>query len=172
MENKTKKMIYLSLLVATSLALSIVESFIPVVVAVPGAKLGLANIVTLTILVVYGLKEALVVNGLKSLLLMLSTGSVTGLFYSLPAGLLSAVIMYLVYRFFSKNRQVFSLIGVSIFGSIAHNFAQLTVAAFILSNKNIYIYLPIFLLISLFTGYFVGLASNFVSEQLKKIKLQ
>jgi heptaprenyl diphosphate synthase len=73
--------------------------------------------------------------------------------------------MHIAYRYFSR---VFSLIGVSIIGAAAHNFAQVSVAVMMLSNARIYSYLPFLLLISLFSGYFVGLSSTYIVENLKK----
>ena len=42
---KTSKMVYISLLVAQALVLSLFERMIPVPFITPGAKLGLANII-------------------------------------------------------------------------------------------------------------------------------
>ena len=55
---KLKKNIYLSLLVAIGLGLSIIESMLPSLIFIPGAKLGFSNIVTLTTIVLFGFKEA------------------------------------------------------------------------------------------------------------------
>lgn len=151
-----RKLIFLSLLVSVGLVLSIIESMMPVPFVVPGAKLGLSNMVILITLVVFGFKEALIVGMLKSIIFTVASGSISSLFYSLSGSILSCIIMYLVYNNFSK---VFSLIGVSIFGAVAHNFAQVLVASLMMNNFKIFSYLPILLLISLFTGYFVGLAS-------------
>ena len=43
--NKTSKMVYMSLLVATALVLSLIERMLPIPFIAPGAKLGLANLV-------------------------------------------------------------------------------------------------------------------------------
>ncbi|MCF6460587.1 Gx transporter family protein [Clostridium sp. Cult3] len=160
-----KKLIFLSLLVSIGLALSIIESMMPVPFVAPGAKLGLSNMVILITLVLFGFKEALTVGILKSIIFTLAVGSVSSLFYSLSGSLLSCLTMYVVYKNFSK---VFSLIGVSIFGAIAHNFAQVSVASIMMNNIRIFSYLPILLLTSLFTGYFVGLTSIFITKNLKK----
>lgn len=160
-----KKLIFLSLLVSIGLALSIIESMMPVPFVAPGAKLGLSNMVILITLVLFGFKEALTVGILKSIIFTLAVGSVSSLFYSLSGSLLSCLTMYVVYKNFSK---VFSLIGVSIFGAIAHNFAQVSVASIMMNNIRIFSYLPILLLTSLFTGYFVGLTSKFAIKNLKK----
>ncbi len=162
---RLNKIIFLSLLVSIGLALSVLESAIPLPITVPGAKLGLSNMVILVTLVIFGFKEAFIVGILKSIVLVLITGSISSLIYSLAGSILSCITMYIVYKYFSR---IFSLIGVSIFGAVAHNFAQVTVASAMMYNYRIYSYLPILLLTSLFTGYFVGLSSIYISKNLKK----
>lgn len=162
---RLNKIIYLSLLVSMGLALSVLESAIPLPITIPGAKLGLSNMVILVTLVIFGFKEAFVVGILKSIVLVLITGSISSLIYSLSGSILSCITMFIVYKYFSR---IFSLIGVSIFGAVAHNFAQVSVAAAMMYNIRIYSYLPILLLTSLFTGYFVGLSSIYISKNLKK----
>ena len=161
---RLNKMIFLSLLVSIGLALSVLESAIPLPVTIPGAKLGLSNMVILVTLVIFGFKEALIVGILKSTVLVLVTGSVSSFFYSLSGAIFSCIAMFIVYKYFTN---IFSLIGVSIFGAVAHNIAQVTVATVMMNNLRIYSYLPILLLLSLFTGYFVGISSIFISDNLK-----
>ncbi|NLV75427.1 MAG: Gx transporter family protein [Tissierellia bacterium] len=160
-----QKLIFLSLLVSIGLALGIIESMMPVPFVAPGAKLGLSNMVILITLALFGFREAMTVGVLKSIVFTLVVGSVSSLFYSLSGSILSCFTMYIVYKYFSKT---FSLIGVSIFGAVAHNFAQVLVASIMMNNIRIFSYLPILLLISLFTGYFVGLTSKFAIKNLKK----
>lgn len=162
---KTNKMIFLSLLVAVGLALSILESSIPLPLAIPGARLGLSNMVILVTLIVFGFKDGIKIAIIKSMVLMLVTGSVSSFIYSISGAILSCISMYFFYKNFSN---VFSLIGISIVGAATHNFAQVSVAVLILSNLRIYYYLPILLLIGLFTGYFVGLSSIYIVCNLKK----
>ncbi|MFA5576206.1 MAG: Gx transporter family protein [Tissierellaceae bacterium] len=162
---RINKIIFLSLLVSIGLALSVLESSIPLPFVIPGARLGLSNMVILVTLVIFGFKEAMVVSILKSIVLVLVTGSVSSLMYSLSGGILSGIVMYLAYRYFSN---VFSLIGVSILGAVGHNIAQVSTAVYIMSNIRIYSYLPILLIVGLFTGYFVGLSSIFISKNLRR----
>lgn len=162
---KINKLIFLSLLVSIGLALSVLESTIPLPITVPGARLGLSNMVILVTLVIFGFKEALIVGMLKSVVLVLVTGSVSSFFYSLAGSILSCIMMFIVYKYFMN---IFSLIGVSIFGAIGHNIAQVSVASIMMNNSKIYSYLPILLLMSLFTGYFVGLSSTYISDNLKR----
>ncbi|GFN34478.1 Gx transporter family protein [Tepidimicrobium xylanilyticum] len=160
-----KRLIFLSLLVSIGLALSLIESLMPVPFIAPGAKLGLSNMVILITLVIFGFKEALIVGMLKSIIFTITTGSITSLFYSLSGSILSCIMMFVInYRF----SNIFSLIGVSIFGAIAHNFGQVLVASLMMNNLRIFSYLPVLLLTSLFTGYFVGLTSRYAVKNLKK----
>ena len=54
----TKKLTTLSLSVALAMLLSFIESQIPPLLAVPGIKIGLSNIVTVFLLYTYGWREA------------------------------------------------------------------------------------------------------------------
>lgn len=163
-----RKNIYVSLFVAIGLGLSIIEASFPTLIMVPGAKLGFSNIVILTSIVLFGFRESLIIALLKSILLVIGTGNVMGIFYSLPAGIFSAVVMNFCYNKFLKQLPIFSLIGVSILGAVVHNFTQITVAALMLNNLNIYTYLPVMTLVSLLTGYFVGLSTFYVTKNLEE----
>lgn len=161
---KLNKMLFLSVLVSVGLALSVLEQAIPLPITFPGAKLGLSNMVVLITLIVFSFKDGITVSMLKSIVLMLVTGSISSFIYSFSGAILSCIVMYIGYRFFSK---IFSLIGVSILGALAHNFAQVTVATIIMSNPRIYTYLPFLMLTSIFSGYFVGLASTYIIKNLR-----
>lgn len=161
-----RKLIYISLLTTIALVISLIESSIPIPIPIPGAKLGLSNLVILTTIVVFGFSYAIIVGVLKSLLLVLITGSVTSVFYSLFGSIISIIVMTLAYIYLSKY---LSLIGVSILGSIAHNFSQILVGSIMLSNFKLFIYLPILMIVGLFTGIFVGISATYVSKHLKTI---
>ena len=160
-----RKWLFLSLLTSIALVLTLVETSLPIPVAVPGARLGLSNIVILSVVVVFGMKEGLVIGLLKSLLLVLLTGSVTSFFYSFFGALASTIAMFYAYQYIKS----LSLIGVSFIGAFFHNLAQVLVASFILSNLRIFIYLPMLLLLSVVTGYFVGLASIYLTKHLRRV---
>jgi len=53
----TRKVVLIGLLVSLGLILHFVEAMIPMPILVPGAKLGLANIVNLIALVLIGFRE-------------------------------------------------------------------------------------------------------------------
>ncbi len=162
----TKKMVHLAMLVSFGLVLHIIEGFIPnpFIGIAPGAKLGLANIVGLITLVIYGYKYAIIVNMLRCFIAGIASGAITSMAYSMAGAFVSTLLMYFVYKYFSKY---FSLIGVSVFGALGHNVAQLTVAAIIINNIRIYVYLPIMILTSIFTGVFIGLTANLAIQKTK-----
>lgn len=162
----TRKMVQLAMLTSIGLALHIIEFMIPnpFTAFAPGAKLGLANIIGLITLAMYGVKHALVVNLLRSFIGGLASGAVIATMYSMAGALVSTLLMWVVYKFFNKY---FSLIGVSVFGAMGHNIAQLTVASIIIKNPKIFIYLPVLMLTSIFTGIFIGITANYTLSKTK-----
>lgn len=164
MMSNLRKTVFLSLLVSIGVAIGYIETLIPMPIAAPGARLGLSNIVILTTLSVFGYREGLTVAVLKSLLLMLVMGNVTSFFYSVTGGIFSCLAMILALKVIYPR---ISYIGVSEIGSAFHNLGQVTVAGFMVGNWRIITYLPVLLLLGIFTGYFVGLSSNFVVKTLK-----
>ncbi len=161
------KRLHIPILTAVALVVSLIESMIPLPVIMPGAKLGLSNIVILTCLIVFGFRDSLVIGVLKSAILMLITGAVISFFYSLAGAMSSLIVMYLVNKYL---RKYFSLIGVSLFGAFFHNLSQVIVCAIMLKNSRIFVYLPILTILSIFTGVFVGLTSNYLTNALLKQK--
>lgn len=163
MSMKAKDMVLLSLLTAQAIVLHYIEGFIPVIA--PGAKLGLANIMTLVTLYVFSAKHAFVVSVIRIFLGSLLGGNPMGILFGLVGGLLSLAIMAILKRY-PKH---FSLIGVSTAGAAFHNLGQLVTATLLYRTKGIlFTYLPILMLSSAITGYFIGLASNYIINYLER----
>lgn len=165
---RNKKLIFLALLTAMGLVLGLFESMIPIPVALPGARLGLSNMVVLVTIVVVGAREGIIVALLKTMMLTLVTGSVSAFFFSLGGAILSSLAMIISYRLLSRW---ISLIGVSEIGSFFHNLGQVLVACFILHSRAILTYLPLLVILGLFTGYFVGLSAIFIGNHLAKMNI-
>lgn len=153
----SRRIVYLGLMTGLAMGLHIFESFIPMPVPVPGAKLGLANIISLYVVLNFGLRDALTVTILRTILASLLSGTfMTIVFYfSFAGGLVSTLIMGIAYKMLPKQ---FSVVGISLLGSLTHNIAQILVAAFVIESMYIAIYLPYMLFFALPTGVFVGLA--------------
>lgn len=164
--NRLKVYINLALLLALSLAISLIESTVPMPVPIPGARLGFSNIIILLSICLYDFKKAICVSVLKSFLLVLITGSVMSFFYSFVGAIFSTTAMYFSLK---KVNDDFSLIGVSEIGAFFHNLGQIIVAIFFMQNIKMFYYFPVLVFIGIFTGFFVGLSSNFIVEHLKKI---
>ncbi len=154
---KTRNITFLSLLVSYSLIIYIIETYMPnpLVAIFPGAKLGLANIITLISLLMLGFKQTIIIVSVRVILSSIFAGPMSYLLFSIGGAYLSLVFMYL-----SSKIKDFSIIGISIIGAIGHNIGQLLVASIIIQNINMIGYLPFMLIASLITGIFVGLVSK------------
>ncbi|MEL7569987.1 MAG: Gx transporter family protein [Eubacteriaceae bacterium] len=155
---RTKKLLYVSLLIAFSLILSYIETFIPAI-PIPGAKLGLASIATLLALYLFDFKTSFTVVALRIILSAFMFTNFTALIYSLSGGIVSLIAMYLTIKL-AKDK--LSIIGVSIIGAVFHNMAQLAAAIFVLGTVSIVTLTPWLLFLGIITGIFTGLASKYV----------
>ena len=156
---KVQKMALLGVLTAAAIVIAILESFIPSV-GIPGVKLGLANIVILIILYELGVWEACVVNLLRVLVVSLVRGTFLsmGFLMSLTGCVFSLGIMILFYLLIKK----FSIIGVSVIGSIFHVTGQILIAMIYLGTAYIFLYLPVIAISAIITGVFVGIVAKLI----------
>ena len=158
----TKKLTTLSISVTIAMALSFLESQIPAFVAVPGVKVGLANVAIFFILYRFGLKEAALVSGLRVLLMGLLFGSFVSTLYSIAGAVLSLAVMVLF-----KKLAFFGEVGVSVLGGIAHNVAQIGMACLLLRSDAIVYYLPVLLLSGTVAGVVVGIVAAILIRKIK-----
>jgi len=167
MTKDVKKVTLFANLLAIAIILNIVESVVTII-PVPGAKIGLANILTLMILVMYGPKESIYFVILRVILVSLLTGKLFDvIFYmSLSGGLFASVGMAVIFK-----SNFFSMIGVSVIGSLAHTLGQILMAIVILSTVTVVAYLPIMLLFSVPAGIVTGIISTRFIRAMKTIPL-
>lgn len=149
---KTRKLTTLGLSVALALILSYVESLLPPLVAVPGVKVGLPNVVILFLLYRYGWKEAGAVSLVRLLLSAALFSGFAAFLYGLSGAALSLLGSALL-----KRMDRFSPLGVSVAGGVLHNLGQIAFAALVLDSGYIFAYLPILLLSGTVAGALVGL---------------
>lgn len=159
---ETRKIARMGLLVALSMILSYVESLIPAFVAVPGVKVGLANIVVIFALYTLGPIEALIVSLLRVILSSFLFGSVLSLLYSLSGALLSLGGMILM-----KKLKIFSTTVVSVTGGVLHNVGQILVACLVLETDVLLYYLPVLILSGTITGAVIGIIASLVIKRLE-----
>ena len=131
-DSKTHSIALSGLLFALAMALSFIEGTLVIPGLLPGMKLGLANIVVMYALFFMGPKQALVLDILKALFVFLVSGWTAG-FLSLCGGLLSLLVMWLLYYHFPVRPTWYIL---SVCGALAHNIGQLLGASVILSTAG------------------------------------
>ena len=170
---QTFRMVYLALLVAFAVAVHTVEAAIPFPIPVPGAKLGLANIITLLALVLYGYRSAFFVAFLRSIIGSLISGTFMGFaFYlSFSGALLSCLAMSLLMNLYKKQK--ISLISVSMAGAVTFNVVQLALASILVQNFILFRgYLPFLLILAVPTGLLTGLAAIYLEDLAIRAGLQ
>ena len=144
-----------AMLVALAMIFSYVESLIPINLGVPGIKLGVANLVTVTGLYILAPMEVLLVVILRVLLVGFMFGNGMSILYSLAGGILSFLVMLLL-----KRIKGFSMIGISIAGGVSHNIGQIVVAMCVLENTKLIYYLPVLMIAGTVTGILIGVVSR------------
>ena len=148
-------------MIPLAMILSYVESLIPFSFTVPGAKLGLANTVTVLALLRLGPADALLIGTIRVVLTSILFGNFVMMVYSLAGSCFSILVMSLCCR--SKR---FGIIGICIAGAVSHNLGQCLAAALLMQNQNIMWYLPLLILYGVIAGLVTGIIS---SEILKRI---
>ena len=158
--NRNKKLANMAMLVALAMIFSYVESLIPINFGVPGMKLGVANLVTVTGL--YFL-EILAVSVLRVLLTGFLFGNGMSIIYSLAGAVVSLLAMVLV-----KKMDGISIVGVSITGGVFHNIGQILVAMAVVENLKLIYYLPVLLVAGTVTGFVIGIVAGQILPVVKK----
>ena len=160
---ETRKIARMGLLTALALILSYVESLIPAFVAVPGVKMGLANIVVVFALYTLGPGEAAIVSIIRVLLSSLLFGSILSLSYSAAGAVISLRSMIIMMK-----TKIFGVTSVSVTGGVFHNLGQILVACLVLETDVLLYYLPVLILSGTMTGAVIGIASSIVMKRLQK----
>lgn len=158
---KNSKLTFMSLFICLGLIFSYIELQIPYFLPVPGIKLGLANIVSVVVLYMYGLRESLIINVLRILIINLLFGTILSFLYAIVGGTLSIFTM-----FFLKKVESFSKKFVSVMGGISHNLGQIFVAIMITETKEIVYYLPIMIISACASGFIIGLIADKIYEKM------
>lgn len=162
MKNQTKKLTTLAMMATFALILSYVESRIPALVAIPGVKVGLANIVVIFVLYKLGIKEAIVISGIRVFIVAMLFGSPVSMIYSLAGAVLSLAVMFSL-----KKLTPLTEVAVSVCGGVMHNVGQIAVASLILDTNVVVYYLPFLILSGTIAGVAVGVAGALLIKRVK-----
>ena len=158
----TKKLTVMALTIALAMVLSFIESQIPAFVAIPGVKVGLANIAVVFALYKLGWKEAAGISLIRVLLISVLFGNFASLFYSLAGAVLSLLGMILL-----KHTEKFSSVAVSVTGGVLHNVGQILMACLLLETDIIRYYLPFLILSGVLAGVVIGVVSATMVQRIK-----
>lgn len=158
---KASRLSLAALSVTLAMILSFVESQIPAFVAIPGVKIGLANIVVIYALYKMGWKYAIIISLVRVLLVGILFGNGVSLIYSAAGAAASFAVMLLL-----KNVKVFSCMAVSVAGGVTHNLAQIGMACIIMETNLITYYAPFLVLSGTLAGIAIGVISAIMIKRI------
>ena len=153
-------------LMAVFIAIGLVLQYIEgtfAIFAPPGAKVGLANVVSIISLFMFGGANA-VIRAVTGSLLGSGAAAVA---YSTAGAAAAVVAMWFCRKRFFPS---LGIIGISIVGAAAHNLAQVSVAAVTLQSVYVFSYLPAVLIFALCGGLATGYTATFAFERIAALK--
>jgi len=170
-----KKLTLLAWLTTAALVVFIIEAQIPLPIPVPGAKLGLANTVTLFALF-YGYDkdsgkigltaaDALMILVCRIILGAVFTGRIVALIYSAAGGTLSFAVQAALRRFVTR-KQIWAVGAV---GAVFHNIGQIAAAVFVTGSLAIAAYLPVLIVVGITTGVITGSVAQFTLARISPL---
>ena len=159
---------YFGIFTALALILGYVELLIPIHFGIPGAKLGLANLITILVLYKMGWKEAFLLSVARVVLGGFIFSNLFSILYSLAGGILSLIVMGIL----KKKTGKFTVVGVSVCGGVFHNVGQLAVAMAVVQTYEVGYYFPVLLIAGLLTGMLIGMISAEVLKRTKNLRLK
>ncbi len=160
----TRKLTFLSLLLGLSMIIFILEAQIPPIAPIPGIKLGLANVINLMALYMFGRKESFGILVLRIVLASVFMGNFSVFMYSFSGGVICFLFMSTARIFIPEERMWVT----SIFGAAGHNIGQILTAVFISGTPQVIWYLPVLLISAVITGAFTGIAAQLTLKRLRK----
>ena len=167
--SKNQRLALIALLCAQAVIIGLFERQLPSpLLFAPGAKLGLANIITCIALYTLSFKDTAKIVTVRLLLTAFLGGTMSTLLYGASGALLSFIFMVLVYKWGGSK---VSIIGVSVMGGFMHNLGQLLMASLIARTWTVLLYLPILSLAGIASGILVGFLANYLLGQMGKLNL-
>jgi len=163
-----KRMAAIAAFTAIALTIFMLEAQIPVVLAVPGIKPGLSNIVTLVAVYILSKKDAGIILALRIVLGSVFAGNPMIFFYSAAGGLMSFAAVCVMTSILSEKQ----IWAAGVISAIAHNTAQIIVAALILDSPALFWYLPWLVIAAVVTGAFTGLSAQYAVGRLGNMKIR
>ena len=161
----SKRIALCAALAAVALTIFVAESQIPPLVAIPGVKLGLANIVTLVAMVLLGRRDALAILAVRLVLGSVFAGGFSAFLFSVAGGVFAYIVMCVLVGVFPEKL----LWVVSVFAALAHNAGQLAVALWVSGTVSMLVYAPALAAAGVVTGVFTGFGAMYLARAMKKL---
>lgn len=162
---KTRKLTELALLTAAALIAFIIELRLPDLSAIPGVKLGLANIFTVYAVYRFTGREVFLLVVTRIVLGAVFSSNFSAILYSLAGGLLCLCGMLLLRKVIPENY----LWLCSIFGAVFHNTGQIAAALVLMRTPAVLAYYPYLIISGCIAGLFTGLCAQYVLGRLTGI---
>ena len=157
-----KKITQISLLTAIALIIFIVELRIPNIIPIPGAKLGLANIVTVYAMYHYSPKEILMILFVRILLGSIFGGNISAIMYSFSGAFLCFFGMLILKNIIDEKH----IWLCSVIGAILHNTGQITAAILIMKTTAVISYFPFLIVSGCIAGAFTGFCAQILISRI------
>ena len=161
-----KKLTTMAMLTAISMIVFLIEAQIPIPIAIPGVKLGVANVITLFALWTLGWREAGAILVVRIFLGNLIVGNMMGMLYSMAGGVLCWVVMCLVKPLIDRRH----IWVMSMLGAEGRRGGSKTLTAIGLGIADVFAGLLFLLLAGLVTGFFTGQCAQAVLNHMDKIQ--
>lgn len=158
---KPKRLTRLALLTAIASVIFIVELQLPDLIAIPGIKAGLANIITVYALYKYKWQDAALITLSRIFIGTIFSGNFSAVIYSLSGAFFCLCGMIILCRVIPK-RYIWLCSSV---GGILHNIGQTAVAVIITCSFAVVAYLPFLICAGCIAGAFTGLCAGFTVNQ-------
>ncbi len=161
---QVRQRVFMALFIALAVGLHTFEALLPN--PLPWFRIGLANILALTVLSLYGIRAMWVLSMSRILVGSLLLGNLfgPGFLLSIAGGLGACCLMTFGA---SLLRRDVSLIGLSVLGATGHIFGQLLMASLVVvQHQAIWFFLPFFLIFALVSGVINGFAADLLTDYL------
>ncbi len=158
----TRRLTLITMLLAMSILMHMIEPSLPI--PIPGVKLGLANILGLITMFLFGIKSMIMLNLMRVIIASLLRGIIfgTGFWLSMGGVILSTFITIVLHK-----KSKLSPVGLSVASSAFHGLGQILVLMFINDTVMMIYWLPLLWFSSVPTGMVTGTLSAQVLKRLK-----
>ena len=163
--SETKRFVYVTMLCAMAISLNLFESIYIGNIFPFGIRIGLANIIALITIEMFGIKEMLVVNVMRVFIGNLIRGLIFGSTFWIALGgvVLSSIALIITHKLKS------SLIFSSVVCSVMHSLGQVLVVIMFHHQPRMIAIMPYLLLGSIPMGVITGIVSKNALRLMKKI---